>query len=176
MSEPQDKISCAILTVSDGCFRGEREDKSGAALAERAAALGWEVVERKLVPDERVEISDALKEWLQQGWGAKRRLPDLVLTTGGTGLGPRDVTPEATLGLAEDFPLEFRAVPGLAECMRAAGAAKTPKAWLSRGMTVAVDKTLIVNLPGSPKGALESLAAIEELIPHAIHILGGGGH
>jgi molybdopterin adenylyltransferase len=154
----------AILTVSDSVARGRGEDVSGPALAERARELGWEVAAAAVLPDDREAIAAKLAEWIDFGWA------DLVLTTGGTGLGPRDVTPEAT-GAAAD-----RLIPGLAERMRQIGAGSNPRAALSRGVAATRGRGLIVNLPGSPRGAIESLDAVAELLPHALEVLRGARH
>lgn len=150
-----------ILTVSDAGSRGERDDTSGAAVRQLMEGIGAEVVCQSVVPDERPVIASTLREWCDGGG------VDLVLTTGGTGLAARDVTPEATLDVAE------RLAPGLAEAMRAAGMRSTPMAMLSRAVAVVRGSTLIVNLPGSEKGARESLAAIIDVLPHAVQILQG---
>ena len=147
-----------VITASDRGAAGEREDSSGTVVAERLAELGC-VVERAIVPDDRATIEAALRTAATDH--------DLIVTTGGTGLTPRDVTPQAT-GAVIDYE-----VPGLAEAMRAVGRRSTPMADLSRGIVGVVRGTLIVNLPGSPRGALESFDAIAAAIPHALETLAG---
>jgi molybdenum cofactor synthesis domain-containing protein len=147
-----------VITASDGAAAGVREDSSGALVAERLTGLGF-TVDRGLVPDDRAAIEGALRD------GAQRH--DLIVTTGGTGLTPRDVTPQATAAVI-DYD-----VPGIAEAMRAAGRAITPLADLSRGTAGVLGRTLIVNVPGSPKAAIESFDAIAPLLHHAIETLGG---
>jgi len=147
-----------VLTVSDRGAAGDREDLTGAGLAERLAEMGFEV-ERGIVPDEQPLIEAALIA------GTARH--PLVVTTGGTGLTPRDVTPQATLAI-----IDYE-VPGFAEAMRADGRAATPMAILSRAVVGVRGRSLIVNLPGSPRGALQSLASVEPVLGHALETLGG---
>ncbi|MDI3521982.1 MAG: hypothetical protein PWR31_1127 [Bacillota bacterium] len=150
----------AIVTASDKGARGEREDTGAQVIRRLVAGLG-EVVEYKVLPDEREELAAELKRL------ADERAIDLILTTGGTGLGPRDVTPEATLDVVD------RLVPGLPEAMRAAGFAKTPHALLSRAVAGIRGRTLIVNLPGSPRGVEENLSVILPALPHGLAVLTG---
>lgn len=158
----QTALRIAVLTVSDGVAHGQREDRSGAVLSDLLATIG-DVVARDVVPDDRHRIATALLGYCDQGI-------DVVATTGGTGLGPRDVTPEATRAVIE------REVPGIAEAMRAATLAKTPMAMLSRAVCGVRGRTLILNLPGSPKGVQECLEVALPVLPHAVSILAGGGH
>ncbi|MGA7917964.1 MAG: MogA/MoaB family molybdenum cofactor biosynthesis protein [Candidatus Acidiferrales bacterium] len=154
----------AILTASDSVASQKHEDSSGPAVARRCRELGWEIVRTAVLPDDQDAIAAFLKET------ADSKLADLILTTGGTGVGPRDVTPEATLAVAE------RLIPGFAEQMRAEGLKKTPRAIMSRAAAGIRGTTIIVNLPGSPRGAVESLDAIAALLPHAIEVLHGARH
>jgi molybdopterin adenylyltransferase len=151
----------AVVTVSDKGARGEREDTSGQALVERLRAEGFDVRIYTVVPDEAEEISKALVECADQSGIA------LIVTTGGTGVGPRDVTPEATGAVID------RTIPGMAEAMRAASILKTPHAMISRAVVGIRGATLIVNLPGSPKGAMENLQVLLPALPHALEKIQG---
>lgn len=152
-------LRVGVLTVSDKGSRGERADASGPAIEEIVRGAGWEVAATAVVPDEVDQIAELLRRW------ADLERLDVVLTTGGTGLAPRDRTPEATLSVVD------RQVPGLAEAMRAASLAKTPFAMLSRGVAGTRGGCLIVNLPGSPKAVRETLAVVVPVLPHAVDIL-----
>jgi molybdenum cofactor synthesis domain-containing protein len=148
-----------ILTVSDRSARGERADVSGPALVEFVQAQGWQVLHQGIVPDEAEQISQTLVEWTDAG------SLDVILTTGGTGFALRDITPEATLAVIH------RLAPGLAEAMRQASLKVTPHAMLSRAVAGIRQHTLIINLPGSPKAALENLQVILPVLPHAVELL-----
>ena len=154
-------IRVGILTVSDGCAAGVREDRSGEAIAVWAAARGFEVAARAVVPDQVSRIASVLLEWCD------RLGLDLVLTTGGTGFGPRDVTPEAT------WPLVRREAPGISEAIRLRGREKTPYAALSRGLAGIRGKTLVVNLPGGTGGVGDGLDVLDPLAEHAVALLRG---
>ena len=153
----------AVITLSDKGYAGEREDKSGPAIAQRLTDEGYEVVERLLLPDEPELLKKHLRRLCDQ------RQMDLILTTGGTGFSPRDRTPEATLAVAE------RNAPGIAEAIRGASMAITPRAMLSRAVSVIRGRTLIINLPGSPKACRESMDVFLPTIPHGMELLRGMG-
>ncbi|MGH9696715.1 MAG: MogA/MoaB family molybdenum cofactor biosynthesis protein [Bryobacteraceae bacterium] len=154
-------ISVAILTISDSAVAGTREDASGPALAQRCRELSWEIVATALVADEEPAIETRLKEWADAGAAT------LILTTGGTGVAARDVTPEATRRVLD------REIPGLAELMRQKGLEQTKFSVMSRALAGTRKRSLIVNLPGSPRGALFSLQTIESVVPHTIELLQG---
>lgn len=151
----------AVITLSDKGAKGERRDESGPAIAKRLTEAGYEVVEQLLLADEAAPLKTQLMRLADQ------RQLDLILTTGGTGFGPRDITPEATLAVAH------RNAPGIAEAMRAASLAITPRAMLSRAASVIRGKTLIINLPGSPKACMECMDVFLDTIPHAMGLLRG---
>jgi molybdopterin adenylyltransferase len=153
-----------ILTISDSVSQGVREDASGPALRERCRQLGWDVVAEAVLPDETAIIREQLVS-LADGGRA-----ELILTTGGTGIGPRDSTPEATTEACQKL------LPGIPEMMREYGRKKNPRAALSRAVAGIRGKVLIVNLPGSPRGAVESLDAVAELLPHVLEVLRGARH
>lgn len=153
-----------ILTVSDRSFRGEREDRGGPALKSVVGGMGWRMAAEAIVPDEIEMIQKNILNWIDE------KKIDLVLTTGGTGIGPRDVTPDATRGLIE------KELPGLMELVRFQSARKTTWAVLSRAVAGVRKKSLIVNLPGNPEGAKECLEIISDVIPHALAMVHGQDH
>jgi molybdopterin adenylyltransferase len=157
MTQPERPWPAKVLTVSDGVVEGTREDRSGAALAERLAASGFEVVERRVTADGVEPVAAALRD-LAAGFVG------LVVTTGGTGFGPRDLTPEGTRAVLE------REAPGLAEAMRLV----SPLGRLSRAVAGTVGQALVLNTPGSSKGAVETLDAVIDVVPHALDLLSGG--
>ncbi len=153
-------VTCSILICSDRCFRGEREDKTGPVLKETLERLGYHVHDVKVVPDELDVIVGQLKEWVRLGI-------DLIVTSGGTGVGPRDVTPEATLQVIE------REIPGMSFAALMLSLQKTPHAVLSRAKAGVAGTTLIINLPGSTKGAQEIIEYLDPALKHAVPIIHG---
>lgn len=154
-----DGLTAAVLTVSDSSARGERADTSGPALVKSLEKNGFQVVATQVVPDDRTHIENALMQLAEKA--------QLVVSTGGTGVAERDVTPEATRAVCE------RLVEGVVERMRSEGAKKTPLAALSRGVCGLRGKSMMLNVPGSPKGAVESLEAVIDILPHALKLLAG---
>lgn len=154
------RVTVGVLTVSDRCARGEQEDVSGARIVEWCESRGFAISERDTVPDESAAIVPVLSRWADAG-------VDLVITTGGTGLAPRDVTPEATRSVIQ------REVPGIAEEIRRAGRDATPYAVLSRGVAGVRDHTLFVNLPGSPGGVEDGLGVLAPVVEHAVALARG---
>lgn len=154
-------IKVGIITASDKGSKGEREDRSGLVIAEMVRERGWEVTDYVILPDEREELASQMKQWCDTEY------VDLILTTGGTGFSPRDYTPEATLDIIE------RNVPGIPEAMRYYSLQITPRAMLSRSVAGIRKKTLIINLPGSPKAVRENLESIIDSLTHGIGILKG---
>ena len=152
-------LRVGILTVSDRSARGERPDATGPALQQAILAQGWQVVRQEILPDELPPLREALAAWADSGQ------MDLILTAGGTGFSPRDVTPEATQAVIQ------RMAPGLAEAMRAASLAITPHAMLSRAVAGIRGQALIINLPGSPAAAVENLQVVLPVLPHAVQLL-----
>ncbi len=155
------KIAAAVLTVSDRSSRGERADKSGRVIEELLQSIGSEIKEYRIVPDERDIIAQSLREL------SDNVQVDLIVTTGGTGLAPRDVTPEATLEVID------KRIPGFEEAMRAESIKITPHGMLSRAVSGLRGKTLIINLPGSPKAVRETLSVILSALPHAVELIRG---
>jgi molybdenum cofactor synthesis domain-containing protein len=158
-SSTPEALSAAVVTVSDSCSRGERTDLSGPAIADVLKKHSFTIVGTSTVPDEQAAIQQVLMGWIDRA--------RLVVTTGGTGIAPRDVTPEATRAVCE------RILEGVAERMRGEGAKKTPLAALSRAVCGARGKSVILNLPGSPAGAIQSLESVIDLLPHALQLLSG---
>jgi molybdenum cofactor synthesis domain-containing protein len=158
------RLRVGVLTISDRAHQGVYEDKSGPLLGKEVEKQGWEAARLGIVPDLLEEIEAALVRWSDQ------KGLDIILTTGGTGLGPRDVTPEATRRVLD------KELPGFGELMRTEGTKITPLAALSRALAGSRKESILVNLPGSPQGALESLRAIIHLLPHAVAMLHGAGH
>ncbi len=154
-------IRVAVLTISDSAVAGTRPDRSGPALWQRVEALGWKVAVQEVLPDEIDRISTALRSLIDEN------AVEVILTTGGTGITTRDVTPEATLLVID------KEIPGISEMMRSEGLKSTPLAVLSRGVAGWRKTTLVINLPGSPKGAVESFDGVAKLIPHIVDLLHG---
>ncbi|MFH2138543.1 MAG: MogA/MoaB family molybdenum cofactor biosynthesis protein [Candidatus Omnitrophota bacterium] len=162
--ERVDGFKVAVLTISDRCSRGEQKDQSGLLIKEIMETINGEVIRYDIIPDEKDLIKEKLIDYTDNVKA------EVVLTTGGTGLGPRDVTPDATGEIAHKI------IPGISELIRAEGLKKTQNAVLSRAISVVRGSSMIINLPGSPKGVRESLEAILDIIPHALAMLKGAGH
>lgn len=158
------ELRIGIITSSDSCFAGTREDLSGKALAALCEARGWNVIDYHVCQDDQESLSVSMQEM------ADSRRVDVVLTTGGTGFGPRDVTPEATIGVCD------RMAPGIAEHIRVESGRVTPRAMLSRGVAGLRGTTLIINFPGSEKAVRESFGFVVEQLEHAVEMMAGGGH
>lgn len=157
-------LRIGILTVSDRSSQGKRSDKSGPALEGEVRKQGWQVSRTAIVPDDLLPLREILMDWAESGEF------DVILTTGGTGFAPRDVTPEATLAVID------RHAPGLAEAMRAGSLAVTPHAMLSRAVAGMRGQTLIINLPGSPKAAIENFEVVSPVLEHAVQLLNEDPH
>ncbi len=157
-------INVAILTISDSCAQNKRADVSGQTIKDMLPEDKFVVCDKTIVPDDYQAIASAIKHF------SDKHDIDMILTTGGTGLGPRDVTPEATTSVCD------RMVPGLSEILRTKGFNKSPNAVLSRGVAGTRENTLIINLPGSPKAVRECLEIILDILPHAVDMMRGGGH
>lgn len=164
MADNRDKVRLAVLTVSDRCSRGERADESGPLLVEGLSKMPAEILAHEIVPDDRRLIASKLKFF------ADDMRADLIVTTGGTGFGPRDVTPEATLEVVD------RAAAGIPELLRSRAGASNPMAWLSRAAAGLRGRTLIINLPGHPDAVRDSLKILLPLLPHALSMARGGAH
>jgi len=162
--ERKDEFKFAVLTISDRCSRGESQDESGKIIIDVVNTINGRNIKYDIVPDEMELIKEKLILYCDE------LRADIIFTTGGTGLGPRDVTPEATIGIANKM------IPGISEIIRLEGMKKTRNAALSRGLSAMRGRSIIINLPGSPKGVRESLSAILDLIPHALDMVRGEGH
>jgi molybdopterin adenylyltransferase len=169
MADTPAQFTAAVVTVSDSCARGERKDLSGPAVADRLRQLNFSVTCQEIVPDELIPIQNLLIGLARQlsGQNLSAKQASLIVTAGGTGIAARDVTPEATAAVCD------RILDGVAERMRTEGSKKTPFAALSRGICGVRGTTLILNLPGSPSGAIESLDAVADLLPHTLELLSG---